>query len=157
MPEDTPEQLDGIRNNAKQEDFRMKNKTYEMILYAYPALEQFPKADRKLADQIREAMLNVFHLVIQLENKHYKKTTLGELDTELDVLRHFVRLAADPQLKPDKKPCGEIDKETLDRSVASYRGIMKHFDSYGLRQSLNETYKKEVTRDNANSTDDFTS
>lgn len=52
---------------------------------------------------------------------------------------------------------GEIDKETLDRSVASYRGIMKHFDSYGLRQSLNETYKKEVTRDNANSTDDFTS
>ena len=26
MPEDTPEQLDGIRNNAKQEDFRMKTK-----------------------------------------------------------------------------------------------------------------------------------
>ncbi|WP_289705199.1 reverse transcriptase domain-containing protein, partial [Bacteroides acidifaciens] len=25
---------------------------------------------------------------------------------------------------------GEIDKETLDRSVASYRGILKHFDSY---------------------------
>ena len=39
---------------------------------------------------------------------------------------------------------GEIDKDTLDRSVASYRGILKHFDSYGLRKSLNEMYKREV-------------
>lgn len=39
---------------------------------------------------------------------------------------------------------GETDKDTLDRSVASYRGILQHFDSYGLRQSLNEMYKKEV-------------
>lgn len=42
---------------------------------------------------------------------------------------------------------GEIDKDTLDRSVASYRGILKHFDSYGLRKSLNEMYKKEVTEE----------
>lgn len=42
---------------------------------------------------------------------------------------------------------GEIDKETLDRSVASYRGILKHFDSYGLRQSLNEMYRREVKKD----------
>jgi len=40
---------------------------------------------------------------------------------------------------------GEIDKETLDRSIASYRGILKHFESYGLRNSLNELYKQEVT------------
>lgn len=66
-----------------------------MLLYAYPALEQFPKSDRKLADHIREAILQVFELVIHLENKHYKKTTLGELDDQLDVLRHLVRLAAD--------------------------------------------------------------
>ena len=52
---------------------------------------------------------------------------------------------------------GEVDKQTLDRSVASYRGILKHFDSYGLRQSLNETYKREVISRNGNSTDDFTS
>ncbi|WAK79542.1 reverse transcriptase [Clostridium phage Saumur] len=42
---------------------------------------------------------------------------------------------------------GEIDKETLDRSVSSYRGILKHFDSYGLRKSLNEMYKREVNRE----------
>lgn len=45
---------------------------------------------------------------------------------------------------------GEIDKETLDRSVASYRGILQHFDSYGLRQSLNEMYKKEVLGNGTN-------
>lgn len=39
---------------------------------------------------------------------------------------------------------GEIDKETLERSVASYRGILKHFNSYGLRKKLNEMYIKEV-------------
>lgn len=33
---------------------------------------------------------------------------------------------------------GEIDKDTLDRSVASYRGILQHFNSYGMRQSINE-------------------
>lgn len=39
---------------------------------------------------------------------------------------------------------GEIDKETLERSVASYRGILKHFNSCGLRKKLNEMYIKEV-------------
>lgn len=46
---------------------------------------------------------------------------------------------------------GEIDRETLDRSVASYRGILKHCDSYGLRKSLNQMYLKEVTGRNGNS------
>lgn len=42
MPENTTEQLpqlDNVRDNATQEDFKMKNKVYEMLLYAYPALE----------------------------------------------------------------------------------------------------------------------
>lgn len=45
---------------------------------------------------------------------------------------------------------GEIDKETLDRSVASYRGILQHFESYGLRKSLNEMYKREVSENVGN-------
>jgi hypothetical protein len=39
---------------------------------------------------------------------------------------------------------GEIDKDTLERSIASYKGILKHFESYGMRKKLNEIYKKEV-------------
>lgn len=40
-------------------------------------------------------MLTMYRLAIIIEKKYYKKTTLQELDVELDVLRHFVRLAQD--------------------------------------------------------------
>lgn len=40
-----------------------------------------------------------------------------------------------------KVKAGEERKDRLDRSVASYRGILSHCDSYGLRQSLNELFK----------------
>ena len=97
------QQLDGIGNNAKTEDFRMKNKVYEIIKYGNIALKDFPKYERAtLAREIRQSMYTILRLVITLENKHYKKTTLGELDTEVDVLRHFIRLAADEEMYPDK-------------------------------------------------------
>mgnify|MGYP000021335147 FL=1 len=41
-----------------------------------------------------------------------------------------------------KVKTGEERKDRLDRSVASYRGILSHFDSYGLRQSLNTLFKE---------------
>lgn len=41
-----------------------------------------------------------------------------------------------------KVKAGEERKDRLDRSVASYRGILSHFNSYGLRQSLNTLFKE---------------
>lgn len=121
MAEDKEEQLpelDNVRDNSTAEDFKMKNKVYEMLSYTYPALEQFPRTQRRLADEIRQTMLSILRLVVTLENKHYKKTTLGDLDTEVDVLRHLVRLAADPNIMQDKKPCLPLRKyEQLSRKV----------------------------------------
>ena len=77
MPENTAEQmpqLDNVRDNATQEDFKMKNKVYELLLYAGPQLEEFPRAKRELAKKIDSSMLDVMRLVVALENKHYKKT-----------------------------------------------------------------------------------
>ncbi len=102
--------LDEVRDEATQEDFKTKNKVYELLLYAGPQLEQFPKSQRVLANEIRETMLQILRLVVTLENKHYKKTTLGELDNEVDVLRHLVRLAADPNYMANKKPCLPMKK-----------------------------------------------
>ncbi|MBQ0067572.1 MAG: diversity-generating retroelement protein Avd [Phascolarctobacterium sp.] len=113
MPEDTAEQLpklDNVCDNATPEDFKMKNKVYELLKYAGPQLEEFPRAKRELARKIDETMLEVLRLVVTLENKHYKKTTLGDLDNELDVLRHLVRLAADADYTRSKKPCLPIKK-----------------------------------------------
>ena len=77
--ENLPE-LDPVRDNATADDFKTKNKVYELILYTGPELEQFPRAQRRLAEDMRATMLSVLRLVVTLENKHYKKTTLGELD-----------------------------------------------------------------------------
>ena len=102
--------LDEVREEATQEDFKTKNKVYDLLLYAGPQLEQFPRSQRVLANDIRATMLQILRLVVTLENKHYKKTTLGELDNEVDVLRHLVRLAADPNYMRDKKPCLPMKK-----------------------------------------------
>lgn len=37
---------------------------------------------------------------------------------------------------------GEISRETFDRSIASYRGMLKHFNGYGFRQKLNRIYQE---------------
>lgn len=39
---------------------------------------------------------------------------------------------------------GEESRERLMRSVASYRGILSHCDSYGLRQSLNQLFIRKL-------------
>ena len=102
----------------RQTIFKTKNKIYELILYTGPELEQFPRAQRRLAEEIRETMLQILRLVVTLENKHYKKTTLGELDNEVDVLRHLVRLAADPQYTRSRKPCLPLRKyENISRKI----------------------------------------
>lgn len=121
MTEEQKEQLpelDPVRDNATPEDFHTKNKVYELLLYIGPELEQFPRAQRKLADDIRATTLQILRLVVTLENKHYKKTTLGDLDNEVDVLRHLVRLAADPNYTRGKKPCLSLRKyENISRMV----------------------------------------
>jgi hypothetical protein len=111
-------ELEPIQNNATTEDFKMKEKVYELILYTNPELDQFPRSQRKLANDIQGTMLQILRLVVMLENKHYKKTTLGELDTEVDVLRHLVRLAKDPAYMRNRKPCLALRKyENISRKI----------------------------------------
>lgn len=111
--EERPPQLDNVRDNATQEDFKMKNKVWEMLEYAGPQLEEFPRAKRGLAQKIDGTMLDILELVIMLENKHYKKTTLGELDTKVDVLRHLIRLAASTKYTRSGKPCLPMKKHEM--------------------------------------------
>ena len=89
-------ELDPVRDNATADDFKTKNKVYELILYTGPELEQFPRAQRRLAEEIRETIL----------------------DNEVDVLRHLIRLAADPQYTRSRKPCLPLRKyENISRKI----------------------------------------
>lgn len=75
--------------------FYLKTKVEDMMKYGKKAVASFPRRERQTADKIRETMLDMYKLTIQIERKYYKKTTLQELDVNLEILRHLIRLASD--------------------------------------------------------------
>ena len=83
--------------NTSYEPFRLKEKIVEMIRYGRPLTKNFPRKDRDLADDIRSCMNRMFHLVVEIEKKYFRKTTTQELDIELEWLRLLIRLAADKE------------------------------------------------------------
>jgi hypothetical protein len=75
-----------------------------MIEYAYGALAQFPKSEKyALAVDIKKTMGNIHRLVITASKKYYKKTTLQDLDIEIMVLKHQIRLAHRLKFLPLRK------------------------------------------------------
>lgn len=84
-----------MEQESKPKNFILKTKVEDMMAYGQPAIRNFPRADRQTAAEIRRSMLSIYRLSIILEKKYYKKTTVQELDTELAVLRHLVRMARD--------------------------------------------------------------
>ena len=165
------QQLDGIGNNAKTEDFRMKNKVYEIIKYGNIALKDFPKYERAtLAREIRQSMYTILRLVITLENKHYslhlqlnnktciRPVCLGAEFVGFRVWSTHVKLRKKTAKKMIKRleyvfaayHAGEMDREKMNRTVASYKGILKHFNSHGMAQKLNDIYRREVMGNAAN-------
>ena len=75
--------------------FVMKEKIGEMMKYALPIVNTFPRRERKLADILRDSMMEMYRLATRLERKYYKKTTREDLDIELAVLKEFVVIASD--------------------------------------------------------------
>lgn len=75
--------------------FILKEKIKDMMRYGMPLVNSFSRRDRKMADMMRESMLTMYRLVVRLEKKYHKKTTLEDLDIELATLKEFVVLASD--------------------------------------------------------------
>ena len=77
-------------------DLIILQKIYDMILYGHQALSKFPKTERyALASDIRTCMYGLLTSCIVVNKKYYKKTTMQEMDIQLDQLRTLVRLAHD--------------------------------------------------------------
>ena len=82
------------------EELKILQKTYDMIKYGNQCLLQFPRAERyALAAEIKQSMYKILRLIIQANKQRNKKQIQMEIDTELDVLRTFIRLAADKDTK----------------------------------------------------------
>lgn len=79
---------------ASKEDLKILQKCYDMIEYGYIALRQFPKSERHtLAAEIKRSMYDLLRLIIRANKRYFKKTTLQDIDIEIDNLRYLIRLA----------------------------------------------------------------
>jgi hypothetical protein len=86
-------------------------KTYDMIKYGYICMRQFPKAERHtMVADIKRSMYNLLHLLIAASKKYHKKTTLQEIDIELQFLRTMVRLASELRYSPADAPFLSLKK-----------------------------------------------
>lgn len=85
---------------ADKKGLEIKTKIEDMIAYENICLKEFPRHERyAMASEIRTCMYRILGICIEANHKHYKKTTLTELDIELDKLRSYIRLSASPDLK----------------------------------------------------------
>ena len=94
-------------NNPNRPDrkvFILKERIADMHKYGKKTVDKFPGRERELASEIRRSMLTMYRLVVRIEKKYYKKTTLQELDEELAVLRHLIRMAADKDYYDQEVP-----------------------------------------------------
>lgn len=88
----------------KKKDLMIQQRIYDMILYAYPALEQMPKSQKfSLAQDMKHCMDRIMRLTITANKKYTKKTTLQELDVEIASLKVYLRIAYDLKYLPPKK------------------------------------------------------
>lgn len=85
-------------------ELKIRQKCEDMIAYGYVALRQFPRSEKfTLAAEIKRSMLRLLALIITCNKRYYKKTTMQELDVELDVLRSYIRLAMTLGFLPIRK------------------------------------------------------
>lgn len=75
-------------------DLLIRQKCEAMIAYGHAAVRHFPKMERHvLGAEIRTTMWAVLRLIVVCNKRYHKKTTLQDLDAELDLLRSQIRVA----------------------------------------------------------------
>lgn len=86
------------------EPFKILEKVFDMIGYAYPALAQFPKSEKfSLVADIKRILDQMLELTIEAQKKYYKKTTLQELDVCVAKLKAYLRLSFNLKYLPMHK------------------------------------------------------
>lgn len=105
------------------EELKIKTRVRDLIAYANPILSSFPKSEKYvLAQNVRQCMQQMLRYCVEIEKKYYKKTTVDNLDLELEVLRNYIRLAADKNSFHGKNPC---------ISLRQYEHLAKRLDEIG--------------------------
>lgn len=86
------------------EDLKILQKIFDMMVYAYGALSQYPKSEKfALVTDIKRSMDTLLSRCIEAQKKYYKKTTLQDMDVEVMKLRAYIRLSKSLGYLPMKK------------------------------------------------------
>ncbi len=77
-------------------DIPIFHKTYELVLWLYPAINKFPKSQRfVLGQRIESGAVRFLELVIQANYSRDKTPFLNEASREINLLMVLFRLAKD--------------------------------------------------------------
>jgi len=64
------------------------------MVYTYPILTQFPKAERfSFAQDIRHCLNELLEYTIEEDKRYYKKTTIENMDVTNEKLKKYIRVA----------------------------------------------------------------
>jgi len=92
-------------------DMVIYQKMYDLILYAFPIVNRFPKSQRfVLGQEIQNLMITILRLIIQANKEKNKSFTFFKIDVALEELRVLVRLAKDLKFI-DVKKYGNISEK----------------------------------------------
>ena len=81
---------------TSKNEFKTLEKLTDMIEYAYPILAQFPRSEKfTLVADIKHIMLDALKLCIEVGKKKSKKTSLFNLDVQIETLKRFIRISFD--------------------------------------------------------------
>lgn len=85
-------------------DLIVQKKIEDMIGYGYIALRNYPKSERYgIATDTKQSMYKLLELTVRANKRYHKKTTLQDLDVELEFLRFLTRLAMELGFLPFKQ------------------------------------------------------
>ena len=85
-------------------ELKIKTKIEDMMIYAYPALAQFPRGEKYgIVTDIKHIMNEMLGLCIDIEKKRTKKTTIENLDRENTRLKCYLRICHELHFLPTKK------------------------------------------------------
>jgi four helix bundle protein len=79
------------------EELTIYQRQYDLILYAFPIINGFPKGQRfVLGQQIQNCLLDIAKLIVQANKQRTNRLPiLAQADIEIEKLRLLIRLAKD--------------------------------------------------------------
>ncbi|MDD4050209.1 MAG: diversity-generating retroelement protein Avd [Candidatus ainarchaeum sp.] len=104
-------------------DLKLYKETYNFLLYIYPEIKKFPKSDRYvLGEDLKKTTISLLSNTV-LFSKH-KINTLNQIDTDLELLKIYIRLSFDLKIISFKKY--EVISKKLNDLGKLIGGLLKH-------------------------------